>query len=84
MQATKALWQGIWNISGARVVKMFLWQACNNILPTKEKLYNKCYTRPVMPSVWTGNGNVSSCLLELHVSKRCLAPVQSENQEMHK
>jgi hypothetical protein len=44
MQATKALWQGIWNISGARVVKMFLWQACNNILPTKEKLYNKCIT----------------------------------------
>jgi hypothetical protein len=36
-QLLKSLWQGIWNIKGIQVVKMFLWQAYNNILPTKKK-----------------------------------------------
>lgn len=35
------LWKKIWSIKWPRVVKMFLWKACNNILPTKENLYKR-------------------------------------------
>jgi hypothetical protein len=35
------IWKGVWRINCARVVKMFLWQACNNILPTKELLFKR-------------------------------------------
>ena len=35
------LWNQIWNIKGAHVVKMFLWKACNDILATKLNLFNK-------------------------------------------
>jgi hypothetical protein len=38
------LWKRIWKLRGPRVVKMFLWQACNNILPTKANLFNKKIT----------------------------------------
>ena len=38
------LWKKIWRIQGPRVVKMFLWQACNNILPTKENLWRRKIT----------------------------------------
>jgi hypothetical protein len=38
------LWKKIWKVQGPRVVKMFLWQACNNILPTKEKLWKRKIT----------------------------------------
>jgi hypothetical protein len=33
------LWRTVWNFKGPRALKMFLWRACNNILPTKENLY---------------------------------------------
>jgi hypothetical protein len=35
------LWQKVWNFRGPRALKMFLWRACNNILPTKENLYKR-------------------------------------------
>jgi hypothetical protein len=35
------LWNHIWNIQGTCVVKMFLWKACNDILPTKQNLAKK-------------------------------------------
>jgi hypothetical protein len=38
-QTMAVLWKGIWKINCARVVKTFLWQACSNILPTKELLF---------------------------------------------
>jgi hypothetical protein len=38
------LWKHIWLINVLRVVKLFLWQACNNILPTKENLFKKKIT----------------------------------------
>jgi ribonuclease HI len=38
------LWKQIWRINVPRVVKLFLWQACNNILPTKEKLFKRKIT----------------------------------------
>lgn len=35
------LWKKIWSINSPRVVKMFLWKTCSNILPTKENLYKR-------------------------------------------
>jgi hypothetical protein len=35
------IWKGVWRIQCARVVKTFLWQVCNNILPTKELLFKR-------------------------------------------
>jgi hypothetical protein len=43
-QDMAALWKGIWKIKCARVVKTFLWQAYNNILPTKELLFKRRIT----------------------------------------
>jgi hypothetical protein len=35
------IWKGVWRINCARAVKTFLWQACNNILSTKELLFKR-------------------------------------------
>ncbi|XP_059458269.1 uncharacterized protein LOC132187853 [Corylus avellana] len=46
----KRVWKGIWKIRGASVVKTFMWQACNNILPTKEVLHKRKITQdPLCP-----------------------------------
>jgi hypothetical protein len=34
-------WKNVWCIKGAPVVKTFLWQACNEILPTRANLFRK-------------------------------------------
>ena len=38
------LWKQIWGIKGSRVVKFFVWKACNVILSTRERLYWKKIT----------------------------------------
>lgn len=44
------MWKHIWKIRGPRTVKMFLWQACNDILPTKENLFKRKITEdPLCP-----------------------------------
>jgi ribonuclease HI len=49
-QDMAAIWKGIWKINCARVVKTFLWQACTNILPTKELLFKRHITAdPLCP-----------------------------------
>jgi hypothetical protein len=49
-QAITAKWKTIWGIRGRRVVKIFLWKACRNILPTKEHLFRKHVTTdPLCP-----------------------------------
>lgn len=35
------IWKRIWRIKGPRMVKMFMWQACSNILPTRENLFKR-------------------------------------------
>ena len=34
--SSRSLWRRIWCLSGPRVVKLFMWQACNDIHPTNE------------------------------------------------
>jgi hypothetical protein len=43
-QMMELLWEDIWNVKGSRAVKNFLWQACNNILLTKEQLFKRHIT----------------------------------------
>jgi hypothetical protein len=38
------LWNKIWQLQVPRVVTLFLWQACNNVLPTKENLFKRKIT----------------------------------------
>jgi hypothetical protein len=35
------LWKMIWSLAVHNSVKMFLWKACNNILPTKDNLFKR-------------------------------------------
>jgi hypothetical protein len=37
-------WKTIWKVQAPLVVKVFLWKACTNILPTKHNLYKKRIT----------------------------------------
>lgn len=39
-----ALWKTIWEIRSAPMVKMFMWKACREILPTKERLHHRPIT----------------------------------------
>ena len=40
----------IWSLGGPKVVKMFMWQACNNFLPMNENLFKrKVLSDPVCP-----------------------------------
>jgi hypothetical protein len=49
-QVSHNLWKKIWNFKGSRVVKFFLWKACSDILPTKEKLHRrKVVLNPLCP-----------------------------------
>lgn len=44
------LWKTVWNLRVPPVTKVFLWKACNNILPTKLDLYKKGITEdPLCP-----------------------------------
>jgi hypothetical protein len=46
----RLLWKAIWGIDAPRAAKMFVWKACSEILPTKEKLYRKHVTQdPLCP-----------------------------------
>jgi hypothetical protein len=47
-QEIKAEWNDIWAIKGSRVVKFFLWKACRDILPTKERLFRKHITEDLL------------------------------------
>jgi ribonuclease HI len=40
-RSNTSLWKRIWKLDGPKVVKLFIWQACNNILPTYENLFKR-------------------------------------------
>jgi hypothetical protein len=48
MEASSLIWKKVWNVKCPRVVKSFLWKACNNILPTKGKLHKRGVTQEPM------------------------------------
>lgn len=35
------VWKTCWNLSVLNAVKMFLWRACHNLLPTKANLFKR-------------------------------------------
>lgn len=39
--STNTVWKTIWKLQVPRAVQLFLWRACNEIPPTKEKLYGR-------------------------------------------
>jgi hypothetical protein len=43
-ESGKSLWNSLWRVKVPKVVQHFLWKACNNILPTKEKLHKRGIT----------------------------------------
>jgi hypothetical protein len=46
----RPIWKIIWKLRVPRVIQLFLWRACNNILPTKENLHRrKIVTDPLCP-----------------------------------
>jgi hypothetical protein len=46
----KSLWRDIWNIRVPNATKIFLWKACADILPTKQKLFHTNVTNdPLCP-----------------------------------
>jgi hypothetical protein len=38
------MWQTLWKLNCPRVTHLFLWKACNNILPTKANLARRSVT----------------------------------------
>ncbi|XP_041024388.1 uncharacterized protein LOC121264998 [Juglans microcarpa x Juglans regia] len=46
----KVLWKHIWQMQTKNAVKVFIWRACNNALPTKQNLYKrKIVEEPLCP-----------------------------------
>lgn len=35
------VWMNLWSLHVSKVVKIFHWKACNNLLPTKENLFER-------------------------------------------
>ena len=44
-RSKERMWQVIWQSKCPRVIQLFLWKACNNILPTKENLFKRAVTQ---------------------------------------
>jgi hypothetical protein len=39
------IWKLIWSLNLPNAAKMFLWRACQNILPTKKNLLKRCIVK---------------------------------------
>jgi hypothetical protein len=64
------MWNTIWRMRIPRTVQMFIWRACNEILPTMEKLHSRpIVSDPICP-ICRVPGESSA-----HVIWRCLASV---------
>lgn len=40
-EKSEGIWNKVWNVKGPKVVQLFLWKACYNILPTKTNLFQR-------------------------------------------
>jgi hypothetical protein len=60
------VWKLIWSLDIPRNTQLFLWRACQNILPTKHKLFSEEGCRgPFMSNVRANGGTCGACSLEL-------------------
>jgi hypothetical protein len=51
--STTSCWKLLWHLKIPRSVQLFLWRVCNDILPTKEKLWKRrIVENPFLVSVW--------------------------------
>jgi hypothetical protein len=74
-------WKMIWNLNIPWSTQLFLWKGCNDILPTKEKLYKwKCVSEPFCPQcgteVETSGHFLWSCLAAGAVWSLCTPKLQ--------
>lgn len=46
------VWKAIWNLKTPNVVKMFIWRACNNFLPTNKLIQTGCTSWCSMSYLW--------------------------------
>jgi hypothetical protein len=48
----KYIWKAVWSLNVTNPVKIFIWHACNNLLPTRVNLFHKqVVTDSLIPNV---------------------------------
>jgi hypothetical protein len=77
----ESMWQSLWKINCPRVVYLFLWKACNNILPTKINLAKRGVTPddkcPICKTeMETVNHSIWSCQSARDVWLECPLKIQ--------
>jgi ribonuclease HI len=78
---TQGLWKVVWSLKVSRVVQHFLWRACNDILPTKEKLHKRGITADALCPICgleteTVNHILWSCESAKDVWSECCRAIQ--------
>jgi hypothetical protein len=69
-ESGKSLWNSIRRVKVPKMVQLFLWKACNNILPTKEKLHKRGITEdPLCPLCKSETETVGHILWSCESSK---------------
>jgi hypothetical protein len=56
------VWKFMWQLKVPRTVQLFLWRGCNDILPTKEKLFKRKIIDDLLCPLC---GNVTGLLCEV-------------------
>jgi hypothetical protein len=74
-------WKLLWKLNVPRVVHLFLWRGCNNIVPTKENLYHrKVVSEPFCPQcgveVETSGHFLWRCAMSTAVWAECSRRIQ--------
>jgi hypothetical protein len=63
-------WQTCWKLRVPNVVKIFLWKALNNLLPTKNNLYKKGVTKDSLcPICCLEKETIAHCLWECSTAR---------------
>jgi hypothetical protein len=52
------MWKALWKLNCPRVVHLFLWKACNNILPTKANLSKRELHKMINAQYVSGTRNL--------------------------
>jgi ribonuclease HI len=86
IQSTIPIWRRLWNLKLPRYILIFLWRACNNILPTKINLHRRKIVTdqlcPMCNSNAESNGHVLwRCDSAKAVWGCCRGPIQKTSVE---